>query len=77
MIYHCHNLFVGQIAIHPNRIPQLLVHMIPWCNLGVLFPQFNGKFGVAFYVKLVAQADAGKQEQLFANLKHKGILAKG
>ena len=77
MIYHCHNLFVGQIAIHPNRIPQLLVHMIPWCNLGVLVPQFNGKFGVAFYVKLVAQADAGKQEQLFANLKHKGILAKG
>jgi len=51
--------------------------MITWRNFGVLFPQFNSKFGVAFYIKLVAEANAGKQEQLFTNFKHKSVLAKG
>ena len=77
MVYHCGQLFISKVSVHFHRIPQLLVHVITWRNFGMLFTQFNGKFGIAFYVKLVAQANAGQQEQFFANLKHKGILAKG
>ncbi len=75
MVDHFKKLFIAQIAIHFNRIPKLFIHMVAGDNFGVALAQFNGQFRIALYIKLVSLADAGKQEDLFADFKHQRILA--
>jgi len=62
MIDHFDELLVGEVAVHFNGVPKLFIHVITGYNLRVVLTQFYCQFRVAFYIKLVAKANAGKQK---------------
>lgn len=74
MVDHFKKLFVRQAPVHFNGIPQLLIHVIARRNFGVTLAQFYRQLRIAFHIKLVAEADAGEQEQFASYFKNKRIL---
>jgi len=67
----------GESNVQANGIPMLFVHMIPRENgIGVLFPEGQGPFRIAFGVESIRFHQIGEHKNLSQGPKSQGILVK-
>jgi len=75
MVNHFFQLKIAEPAIHKDRVPVNLIHMITGLNLIIFFAQQNCPLGITFNIKAIRLVQSAKQKDLTHYLKHKRIFA--